>query len=62
MKSIDVVIPIFDEEGIVEELILRLQKITQGLNYQFKFILVDDGSDDDSLKILLALQTSEPRL
>jgi dolichol-phosphate mannosyltransferase len=62
VKSIDIVIPIFDEEGIVEELILRLQKITKDLNYQFKFILVDDGSSDNSLNILLALQANEPRL
>ena len=62
MKSIDVVIPIFDEEEIIEELILRLQKSTKDLNYQFKFILVDDGSGDNSLNILLALQAKEPRL
>ncbi|SVB95089.1 uncharacterized protein METZ01_LOCUS247943 [marine metagenome] len=62
MKSIEVVIPIFDEEEIIEELILRLQKSTKDLNYQFKFILVDDGSGDNSLNILLALQAKEPRL
>ena len=62
MKSIDVAIPIFDEEEIIEELILRLQKSTKDLNYQFKFILVDDGSGDNSLNILLALQAKEPRL
>jgi polyisoprenyl-phosphate glycosyltransferase len=62
MKSIDVVIPIFNEEQIVKELIFRLQKATSDLNYQFKFILVDDGSTDDTLKHLLTLQGSEPRL
>jgi len=62
VKSIDVVIPIFDEEEIIEELILRLQKSTKDLNYQFKFIVVDDGSGDNSLNILLALQANEPRL
>ena len=62
MKKIDVVIPIFNEEEIIEELILRLQKVTHDLNYQFKFILVDDGSEDKTLKKILALQAFEPRL
>ena len=62
MKKIDVVIPIFNEEEIIEELILRLQKATHDLNYQFKFILVDDGSEDKTLKKILALQVFEPRL
>ena len=62
MKSIDVVIPIFNEEKIAQELILRLQKATGGLNYQFNFLLVDDGSTDDTLKHLLAIQANEPRL
>ena len=62
MKNIDVVIPIFDEEEIVEELVLRLQKVTKGLNYNFKFIVVDDGSEDKSLEKLLSIQVDEPRL
>ena len=62
MKKIDVVIPVFNEEKIIEELILRLQKVTHDLNYQFKFILVDDGSEDKTLKKILALQAFEPRL
>jgi glycosyltransferase involved in cell wall biosynthesis len=39
-----------------------LPSSTKDLNYQFKFILVDDGSGDNSLNILLALQAKEPRL
>jgi len=62
MKKIDVVIPVFNEEKIIEELILRLQKVTHDLNYQFKFILVDDGSEDKTLKKILAFQALEPRL
>ena len=62
MKNIDVVIPIFNEEEIVEELVLRLQKATQKLNYNFKFIIVDDGSNDRTLEKLLAIQTVEPKL
>jgi glycosyltransferase involved in cell wall biosynthesis len=62
LKNIDVVVPIFNEEEIVEELVLRLQKVTQGLIYSFKFIVVDDGSKDKSLEKLLSIQADEPRL
>lgn len=62
MKSVSIVIPIFNEELIVEELISRLQKATHELLYHFEFCVVDDGSRDRTLEKLLALQNSEPRL
>tara|TARA_B100000315_G_scaffold259151_1_gene313890 strand:+ start:1467 stop:2438 length:972 start_codon:yes stop_codon:yes gene_type:complete len=62
MKKIDIVIPVFNEEKIVDELISSLQKSTCNLNYRFKFIIVDDGSKDDTLRKLLALQAKECRL
>lgn len=62
MKTISIVIPIFNEELIVEKLISRLQKATSGLQYHFEFCLVDDGSKDQTLKKLLELQKDEQRL
>jgi dolichol-phosphate mannosyltransferase len=62
MKKISVVIPVFNEEAIISELISRLQKVTHHLPYDFEFVLVDDGSSDNTLFILLQIQKSEPRL
>ena len=62
MKSVDVIIPILNEEETVDELVFRLQKVTKGLNYNFKFIIVDDGSKDNTLEKLLSIQVNEPRL
>lgn len=62
MKKISVVIPVFNEEAIIFELISRLQKATHHLPYDFEFVLVDDGSSDNTLLILLQIQKSEPRL
>jgi polyisoprenyl-phosphate glycosyltransferase len=62
MRNIDIIIPVYNEEEIVNELVSRIQKVTWELNYNFKFIIVDDGSSDNTLKALLTLQESEPRL
>ena len=62
MKTVSIVIPIFNEELIVEELISRLQKATNGLSYHFEFYVVDDGSRDKTLEKLLKLQKDERRL
>ena len=62
MKKVSIIIPIFNEELIVEELINRLQKATKELSYHFEFYLVDDGSRDKTLEKLLYLQNFEPRL
>ena len=60
--KIDVVVPLQNEEGSVEELISRLQRVVQGINYNFEFIIVDDGSKDGTLQKLLALQSTDHRI
>ncbi len=62
MADIAVVIPVFDEEGIVEELVARLAKMADGQPHRFEFVIVDDGSRDATANKLAALQASEPRL
>lgn len=62
MKTVSIVIPVFNEENIVEELIFRLKNATHNLRYSFEFVLVDDGSSDNTLKKVLAIQNEEPRL
>ncbi|MCX5829711.1 MAG: glycosyltransferase family 2 protein [Deltaproteobacteria bacterium] len=62
MKKVSIVIPVYNEEAIVSELIGRLQKATSALPYQFEFILVDDGSTDSTLCNLLQIQRSDSRL
>jgi len=62
MKKVTVVVPLFNEELIVEKLLERLQSVTQGLDYDFEFLIVDDGSKDATLSKLLERQEKEPRL
>lgn len=55
MKSLSIIIPVFDEEDSLPELIKRLlslKKIFDRDNVLIDFIFVDDGSKDTSLEIL----------
>ncbi len=61
---IGIVIPVYNEQAVLEELMQRLQAVAEGLKdrYQFEFIFVDDGSRDKSLEICRKLTKTEPRL
>lgn len=50
--DISVVIPVFNEEENLEELISRCMKTCIGLDKKFEIILVDDGSTDSSPEII----------
>ena len=53
MKTISIVIPIFNEEEIIPTLLLKLNEAVSSIDsYKFEYIFVDDGSIDDSSKIL----------
>lgn len=47
---VSVVIPVFNEEVNLEELISRCLKVCEGMERPFEIILVDDGSTDSSTK------------
>lgn len=54
MSKISVVIPVFNEELILPSLFERLNllRTTVSNHYEFEFLLVDDGSSDDSLELI----------
>ena len=51
-KKISVIIPVFNEEGSISELLNRLQTVLKQLKFSSEIILVDDGSTDGTLPIL----------
>ncbi len=53
--DLSVVIPVYRSAGTLEELLTRLHAAVGGLVPRYEIILVDDGSPDDSWKVLQGL-------
>ncbi|MGH8013607.1 MAG: glycosyltransferase [Candidatus Binataceae bacterium] len=54
-QSVSIVIPVFNEAANLPALWERLKPVITGLQREYEVIFVDDGSNDDSLKILREL-------
>jgi len=54
-QSVDLVIPVYNEAGVVEQTHAQIYAVIESLPYDFRFYYVDDGSTDDTPAILKAL-------
>ncbi|HET8940091.1 MAG TPA: glycosyltransferase family 2 protein [Polyangiales bacterium] len=61
-RSIDVVVPVFNEEACLEQLHARISAAVAPLPYRFRLLFVDDGSTDRSPQICEALRARDPRV
>jgi glycosyltransferase involved in cell wall biosynthesis len=57
-----VVVPVYDNEATLDELLDRLVRALESLGRSFEVILVDDGSRDGSLALLRRRAAVDPRL
>jgi dolichol-phosphate mannosyltransferase len=66
MSLISVVVPLYDEEGNVVELLARistvLERAVRGRGDEYEIVAVDDGSHDLTLTALREAQAGQPRL
>lgn len=63
LSSIAVVIPVFNEEAVLPELLARLTAVFDGQReFQWQAILVDDGSRDRSVEVIMAAARQDARL
>ncbi len=60
--TVDLVIPIFNEEGVVEHTHKRICDVVDSLAYDFHFIYVDDGSRDGTIDTLRKIAGDDPRV
>ncbi|WP_237159570.1 glycosyltransferase family 2 protein [Mycolicibacterium rhodesiae] len=62
MKKIACVIPAYNESECVDELAKRLTEVFDTEStYEFEAIIVENGSDDDTMEKLLAINKADPR-
>ncbi len=59
---ISYVFPIHNEEGNIGVLYRAVQQVVRDLGHRVEFIFVNDGSQDASLDILLAIAAHDPRV
>ncbi|MCF0141844.1 MAG: glycosyltransferase family 2 protein [Parasporobacterium sp.] len=63
MKTIDIVIPVYNEQDAVQGFFKDLSEVCAGLNgYNFRFLFVNDGSKDQTLQTLKTLAESDSRV
>ena len=61
-RLISIVIPAYNEQDNIEELIRQLQGVfATNSSYNFEAIIVENGSHDDSYEKLIAAHTRDPR-
>jgi dolichol-phosphate mannosyltransferase len=58
--KLSIVVAVYNEQEVLAELYRRLSAAMVALGRPYEIILVDDGSRDDSLNILLHLQQRDP--
>lgn len=60
MKIISIVVPCYNEEKVVEAFHIKCSEVTNSIsNYSFEYIFVNDGSRDETLKLLKDLSLRE---
>lgn len=63
MKSISVIIPAYNEEACVRELVSRLSKVMDTEStYTWDLLIIENGSIDNTFEELVKARSNEPRL
>ncbi|HET9915250.1 MAG TPA: glycosyltransferase, partial [Anaerolineales bacterium] len=60
--TIDLVIPVFNESGVVEQTHASLCQVIDPLPHKFTIYYVDDGSQDDTVRCLTGLAEKDERI
>lgn len=63
MKTITLLIPVYNEESVLSQLFRRLDEFTKNTpDYQFEFLFINDGSTDKSFSIIAEQSKKDSRI
>ncbi|MBD3362176.1 glycosyltransferase [Candidatus Dojkabacteria bacterium] len=55
MKKISIIVPVYNEEEVINKFFQRTRKILEKIKYKWELIFVNDGSTDSTLPLLIKL-------
>lgn len=64
MKKISLIVPCYNEEQVINMFYTETKKVLEQIKekYEYEFIFIDDGSKDNTLKILKELKTKDDNI
>jgi glycosyltransferase involved in cell wall biosynthesis len=62
VPTYSLVVPAYNEEGVIAELVSHLAKVMDMLDGDAEAILVDDGSQDRTYELMLEAARADPRI
>lgn len=62
IRSISVVVPVFNEEGNLAELHRRLTTVLKSVGLPYEIVVVDDGSSDQTWEVVRGLHAADRRM
>lgn len=60
--DLSIVIPLYNEDESLPELAAWIEKVMLENNFSYEIIMIDDGSTDDSWKVIEQLRAGNPRI
>ncbi|MBX3053602.1 MAG: glycosyltransferase family 2 protein [Caldilineaceae bacterium] len=60
--TLSIIVPIFNEEAVIPELYRRITAVMEGIDINWEMVCINDGSQDRSVEMLLALRQTDPRI
>lgn len=63
MKNVDIIVPCYNEQEVLTTFLTETESVVTAIeNYKFRYIFVNDGSKDNTLKILKEMKASHPQV
>ena len=62
MKKITVLVPVYNEQEVIKLFYSKLTKVIDEINYNFEILFINDGSEDNTLKIINSFSDLDKRV
>ncbi len=61
--DISIIVPMYNEEGVIESFFVEIRKVMSNLsNYSYEILCIDDGSSDNTIDILKKYSVEDSRI